>query len=173
MLRNKQTVQTTSTLKRLFIGLICTLLLVLAGCGTPPKRPAYTGADTVGAVSRDAFIGSWQYTVLNPMVEEERNVKAKYQFNADGTFVANSETNAEMKMQMESVGTWAVSDDLFVLSIDDVKETSGNQIAALAVQFTKAMLKKQTGEMNPYTISPDRIVMLSMEHGSAIQLDRL
>lgn len=142
-------------------------------CGTAPKRPAYNGSDTVGALESAPFVGNWKYTILNPSVEQERNFNATYRFNPDGSFTANAEVTSDFPMKMESVGTWKVDGEMFVLSVEDIKETSGNEIAALALSFTKGWMQKQSGAMNPYSISSNQIVMVSPEHGSALQLDRL
>ena len=173
MHRNRQLRLASTTVNKLAASVTCLAMLTLAACGTTPKRPAFTGTDTVTTLTPDPFIGSWRYSVLNPIAEEERNVSAVYRFNPDGSFTANTDTNAEFPMKMESAGTWAIEGESFILSVEDVKETSGNQIAAFALKFTKAMLSNQSGGMNPYTITPYRIVMLSEEHGSAIQLDRM
>ncbi len=140
---------------------------------TAPERPAYSGADTVGALSGDDFVGTWRYSILNPSVEEERNVSATYSFNADGSFTAKTEVTSDLPMRMESIGTWTVDGEMFVISVDDIKETSGNELAALALRFTKGLMAKQSGAMNPYSVSANQIVMVSPEHGSALQLDRL
>lgn len=158
--------------KKLF-SLSCGLILLSSTCGTPPKRPVFNGPDTVAALSTDSFVGSWRYSVLNPMIEEEKTVSATYRFNADGTFTANSETSTVLPMKLESVGTWRVEGELFIIAIDDVRDTSGAEISALALAYSKPTSNKQPGKMNPYTITPNRIIMLSIQNGSAIQLDRL
>jgi len=158
--------------KAAILTLVCTLILAISACGAPPKRPAFTDPDTVGAIPPKAFIGTWTYTVLNPAVPEENDNETIYRFNPDGTFVGNSKSSV-ITMQMESTGTWTIVDDKFVIKMESIEETSGDKLAGLAVALVKGTLKKQTGDMNPYSITPKRIVMYSTEHGTAIQLDRI
>ncbi len=178
MQRNLQQQKNTNSARAPGAGLAWSLLLltviyITTSCGTTPKRPVYSGTDNVGALKSDAFVGNWRYTILNPSVEQEKNFNATYRFKPDGSFTANAEVSSDFPMKMESIGTWKIDGEMFVISVEDIKETSGNEIAALALNFTKGWMQKQAGTMNPYSISSNQIVMVSPEHGSALQLDRL
>lgn len=154
------------------VPLVSGLTLMVSSCGSPPERPAFTQADTVGTLSSQGFVGSWRYTVLNPAVPEENDNQTIYDFNSDGTFVGNS-NNKKMAMQMISTGTWSVDGESFVINVEDVKETSGNALAGLAVSMMKGYAQKQGGNMNPYSMTTDQIVMYSTENKVAVQLDRI
>ena len=148
------------------------LTLVITGCGSSQERPKYNEPDTVGAVSADAFVGTWRYTVLNPAVPEENDIQTVYTFNADGTFVGLSKPK-EITMETKSTGTWKVAGDSLIISVEKIEELSGDPIASLAVAITKGLIRKQTGTMNPYAISQNQIVISSTQNDMAIRLDRI
>ena len=156
--------------------LFAVLFMLVSACGSPPKRPAYTGADSVAAVPANALVGTWRYQVLNPIDENENKTETVYTFKADGTWIANADTtrsSPEFPFVMEATGSWSPSGERYTVKTENVRETSGSQLAGVMVSFMQGLWNKQTGEMNPYSISADQIVMVSEEYDQAIQLTRI
>lgn len=160
------------------IGLVflSAAMLLVTACGSPPKRPTYGGADSVAQVPPQALVGTWRFSVLNPAVKEENDVESVYTFNSDGSWAATSNTqkaSPEFPVFMEATGSWTTSGELFIMKVEEVRETSGSQFGKFMVALMQNSIKKQSGDMNPYSISPDQVVMVSVEEGQAIQLDRI
>jgi len=90
----------------------------LASCASfkPEPRPAYTGADQVGAVDASMLIGTWRIKHLNPRPNEPV-VSAQMTFNSDGTTSGFSKTdsgdtsNPYGRMELEMKGNWSVNGD--------------------------------------------------------------
>lgn len=161
-----------SNTNTLITTIACTLVL-LSACSTPQKRQVYSAPDNVGTINTAIFPGEWQQTMLNPL-EGEETADVKMSFSADGTMkiVSQSKTMPETGV-FEATGVWEVSGDRFRMDMTDMKEVSGNKLAAMALTFVRNMTKKTTGTANPYEISQNRIVWLIEDSGQAVQLDRI
>ncbi|MCB1756373.1 MAG: hypothetical protein KDJ38_12675 [Gammaproteobacteria bacterium] len=153
------------------------VVLLLAACASlsPPKRAAYTGQDQVGAVDANMLIGSWNGEILNP-IEGEQDTVYKIEYRADGTVTSYSRTKDSSgvmgPMEFEITGTWKVDGELVTQTAEEIREVSGNKLAAMVASMMGSMKEKMTGTANIYEASADRIVLVADE-GQAQALTRI
>ncbi len=162
-------------LRHLSLILLAAVFAICASCGSPPKRPAYTGGDNVGAVDASILPGSWRQTVVNP-VEGEPSANVVISFSADGQAKVVSKGQAQDGYQVgtfEGTGTWKVEGDRVILDMQDMKETSGNQIAGLALILVKGMMKKSSGTANPLEMSPNMMIWAYEGEDGVVRFDRI
>lgn len=162
-------------LRHLSIVLLAAIFAICSSCGSPPKRPAYEGADNVGAIDASIFPGTWRQTILNP-VEGEETADVVISFTADGQAKVVSKAVGDDGYQIgnfEGIGTWKVVGDTVVMDMKDMKETSGNQIAGLALIVMKGMMKKTSGSANPMEMNRNMIIWSYENSDQVIRLDRI
>ncbi len=150
------------------------LLLTAAACATKaPVRSTYSGADNVGAVTKDMLLGNWSVRVLNPIEGEDSGV-TNASYNADGTVVMNANPSAQgMDMKLRMTGSWAVNGDVVTQTLESIEETSGSQLGALLKPFLSGMKNNATGSANIYEASADRVVLVSTDDGQALEYTRI
>ena len=157
-------------------SVICaiTLLFAITGCASKaPVRSAYSGADSVGAVSSDMFVGNWSVRVLNPIDGEQPGV-SNVSYSADGTIVMNTNSsNQGFDMALRMTGSWQVEGDLVVQTLESIEETSGSNLGVLIKPLLAGMKDRATGSANVYEASANRIVLVSVEDGQAVEYTRI
>ena len=151
--------------------------LLATGCAalTPPKPPAYTGADTVDAVSPDVFIGDWRMVALNP-IEGEEVPERRISYTADGAFVAEIEPTEEMAQMtgpepIRSRGTWSVTDGRVRHDTTDLEVGGDSALSS----FVSRLMREAPGlaaEAEIYEAGPQRVVVVT-DDGHANALERL
>jgi len=170
-------------------GLISALLLTASGCGTtPPKRNAYPGSDLVTSVNKNALVGTWQATILNPL-EFETDISTVITLNADSTFLSKTDVppkyDGDPGVSMESSGRWQVADGTLMYSDvkiekseikkpDDVGDDPQSQalweqatggLMQFAANATTSYLNNQNAEdnaVNIFELSQQRIVLVGV-----------
>lgn len=155
------------------MSLLMALAISAASCGTmgQPDRPRYTGADMVTAVDRNQLVGTWSIRALNPLQGEQQTAQVTY--NPDGTFVGVAESDSSgMKMKMQTAGKWSVQGDKVTQEVTDMKEISGNKMAAMMMPLMKSMAGKVSGTGNVHELGPTRMVIVSDESGLAQEFTR-
>ncbi len=159
-------------MNRILAGLIVIATVFLAGCGTPPKRPAFTAADNVQGFEAADIVGNWQVTILNAL-EGEQASSVIYTYESSGAWIVEVKQNASgMDMQVDGVGRWTVEGESLVVVVDDVQVNSSNSLVKLMSGMMKGVVEKSSGNINPYEISDNQMIWLT-EHGQALQLDRI
>jgi len=149
------------------------LAILGTGCSTtPPPRPDYTGADSVGGVSEQMLVGQWRGRILNP-IEGEASDGFTVAYNQDGTAIVNSkDKNSGLNLEFKVTGTWAVEGELVAVNMESVEETSGNKLGALAARFASAFKDRASGTFNVYEAAADRLVLVA-EDGQAQEWVRI
>ncbi len=145
----------------------------LTSCSfSPPKRTAYTGADTVDTVDPSMFLGTWDVRILNP-IEGEEDYSMVITYKEDGTMEANSEGGQEgMRMAFRMLGRWTIEGDVINQTMESIEETSGNSMAAFLKPILNSNKKNASGSANVYDSSADRLILVSVEQGQAQELTR-
>ncbi len=159
-------------LRSVFIATIT--LIATVGCASKaPVRPAYNGADGVGALSADMLIGNWNVTVLNPHQGEQGGVTS-VSYSEDGTVVMNADTDGQgIDMQLKMTGSWQIQGELVSQTLESIEETSGSALGVLVKPLLSAMKERSTGTANVYEATADRVVLVSSEDGQALEYTRL
>jgi len=160
-----------STGKLLLSAILATSL---ASCASfkPEPRPAYTGADQVGAVDANMLIGTWQIKNLNPLPSEP-SINAQITFNSDGSTSGYSKMddgdseNPFGRMEMEMQGNWSVNGDSVNQTITSLEEVTGNPAAKFGIAIAQGFSKGKTQAGNVYEASADRLVIVNEEEGLA------
>ncbi|HFD87090.1 MAG TPA: hypothetical protein ENJ35_05395 [Gammaproteobacteria bacterium] len=150
------------------MGFVAITILLMASCASlplsGPKRPAYTGKDTVTAVNPSAFIGTWRVKILNP-TEGEKHPKLTYTYKPGGTVMMISDNrntgNPMSDMVLEMTGSWKIHNGIITQKLVSVRETSGNKFAGIVVGVMNSFKNKLSGDANVYTLEPNRIVLVS------------
>ena len=150
------------------MGVVALSTMLMIGCAslplTGPKRPAYTGKDTVTTVNPSGFIGTWRVKVLNP-IEGEKQQKITYSYKPDGTVLMVSDNrnsgNPMSDMVLEMTGSWKIHNGIIPQKLESVRETSGNKFAGILVGVMSSLKSKLSGDANVYTMQPNRIVLVS------------
>ncbi len=161
----------SSLLTSLTLG--ASLCVLSAGCSmTPPTRTPYAGADSVGQISPEMLVGSWDVRVLNPLEGEEGN-RTDVRYNSDGTVVMNSSSNNEgMPLAMRMTGRWRIEGDMVMLTMESIEETSGSAMASFLMPILNSYKDRANGSANVYESGADRLVMVTTEGGQAQELTR-
>lgn len=150
------------------------LALGLAGCaamGPPPPPPPYTGADNVGAVQKSMIVGNWRGRILNPR-EGTPSTPYDVTYAQDGSTVYKiNDSRSGMNLQMQMLGTWQVEGDLVRVTLESIKETSGNALGGMMATFMSGMKDRMTGTANVYEASANRVVLVGTD-GQAVELTR-
>jgi hypothetical protein len=138
-----------------------------AGGAGPPARPPLGLADQVGPVDRDLVVGAWRCRDLNPYPgQPEQTVTATY--DADGTFVSESETAARPPvgaMQVTARGRWKVRGDHLVTSdvVTEARSADGDAatdtLAGIGARFVNALTADDAGASDVLELSPERLVL--------------
>ena len=155
------------------LSLSVSICLTSTGCSLgPPTRTPYVGVDSVGEISPNMLVGSWDVRVLNPIEGEERN-QTDAHYKQDGTVVINSSSNNEgMSLAMRMTGRWRIEGDMVMLTMESIEETSGNAMAALMMPMLNSMKDRATGSANVFESGDGRLVMVATEGGQAQELTR-
>ncbi len=157
--------------KRLGIIFISSAV-ALTGCMTAPKRPDFSAPDQVQQIDPQAVVGTWNVTVLNAL-EGEQVDSAVYTYEADGSWLSTvSNDAAGFAMEAKGIGRWLVRGEEVVVTMDDIEIISDSPLAKLLGGMMKGIIKKSAGSINPYEITPDRMVWLTDEN-QALQFDRM
>lgn len=156
------------------LALVFILSLSIAGCATKaPPRIAYTGADSVGAITSDMLLGNWSVTVLNPHEGEQSGV-TDVSYDAGGTMVMNASPSAPgMEMKLRMTGTWQIQGDLVSQTLETIEDTSGSTLGSLLKPLMAGIKNRATGTANIFEASADRIVLVSTNDGQALEYTRL
>lgn len=158
--------------------LICVIVSVAmlnSACsttGSRGSRAAWTGPDQVGAVDAGDLHGTWRMRTLNPVAGEADAGEITYR--PDGTFLGLGEADESsgMRLKMQTSGTWASQGDNVAVELTDIKEMSGNPIAAMVMPAMRSIINRRGGVANVYEMSADRIVLV-WKDGMAQELTRL
>lgn len=144
------------------------LLFSLMSCASikPEKRPAYTGADQVGAIDANWLIGTWSVKTINRL-KDEPAVDAQVVFNKDGSMTGLSKLDGEDgsgpygKMAFEMSGNWVIDGDNVNQTVTFLEETTGNPIAKLGATFSLGFAKNKTTAANLYEASADHLIFVN------------
>lgn len=161
--------------KTLKVGAVLLVTIALSACMSmgEPKRDAYTGKDQVGQITKDMIIGDWEITILNPIEGEQREVKAKTHYMADGSLTVDAAFESGMGVvELEVIGNWTIEGDKIKQVATDVREKSESSIGILIKVFKKLMLKNNNTELNLYEASANRLLIVA-DDGQAQEYHRL
>ncbi len=163
--------------KKTKVFVVSIAIILSSGCASmsQPKHTAYTGADSVAAVTPEMLIGNWSVKALNP-AERENTTESKANFKSDGTVtinvIPNASPNPAGTIALEMVGDWSIEGDYVVQQLKSIKETSGNAVASMIVGMMGGMKEKMSGKSNVYEASANRVVLVS-DDGQAQELTRI
>ena len=150
----------------------------VVGCGAlaPSKPPPWTGADVVGDVSADAFVGSWRVVALNPPEGDPPLPERTVEYAADGTYAAEVEPTAEMAAAVgdgpiRSSGSWRVSGGRLVNENGEVELSGDDPVSRLMSRMMKAA-PAVAASAEIYEVGPERIVVVT-DDGHATAFERL
>lgn len=149
---------------------------VVTGCATSgtPKRPDYTGEDSVADVKASMIIGKWRTRILNPVKGEDTASNAIVHYHEDGRVIMDTDvdTGGMGVLQMEVSGTWAVNGEAIEQVATDVREKSGSALGTLVKMFSGRMLKNANTVLDVYEASTNRLVVVS-DNGQAQEMTRI
>jgi len=158
-------------MQKLIAALTVAVVAITAGCGTPPKRPAFEAQDQVQQFDASDIVGEWDVTILNAL-EGEQVSSVVYTYEADGRWLSTVKQNASgLDLLAEGVGRWEAREEELFITMDDVQIISDNPLVKMMSGMMKGFIEKSAGSVNPYEITDNRMVWLT-EHGQALQLDR-
>jgi hypothetical protein len=157
---------------RVMLAVCCTSVLYACAVGAP-KRADYGGADNIAAVQDSMILGTWRTRILNPVKGEETG-SSEFTLNADGTMSGTSQSSADGgQMVFEMAGTWQITGEHITTTIESMKETSGNQVAAFAQSLVASLTKGRTTKLNVFESSADRLVVVAEDTGQAQEWTRI
>lgn len=159
------------------IALIVLLVTSLGGCATTtgPSVPPYTGADSVTEATPNAFIGSWDLTILNPRDGQETHpTVVNYNGNGDfsGTITPTGQSVAILgDADLIMTGTWS-TDNGFLTHHDVQMSSSGdNPLASFMTSLMNGMASNLGGTADIYELSDSHVILVA-EDGVATRYDR-
>lgn len=152
------------------IGLLATAL-TLAGCASlaPPKRPAYTGADSVTSASASQLVGTWRVSDLNPYPDAEpQDTTIEYLSDGSvrGTVIPRGESMAMLgETTFEFTGRYQVNGDTVVHQDVEMSADSDNPMVGMIANMINSR-QGISGQANIYELSSNRIVMVGEDGGA-------
>lgn len=153
--------------------------LLLGACASmaPPERPPYTGADTVSTASSSQLLGTWQVRELNPIADApEQRTEITYQAGGKviGTVIPAKQDGLDAfgDMQFEVTADWTLTGDILTHANVNMRETTGNKLAAMMTALVNQNSQAIAGSANIYELSADRMVLVG-EDGAAMEYLRI
>lgn len=147
--------------------------VALASCAslTPPKRPVYTGADSVSTATSSQLVGAWTVNNLNPYPDAEPQ-RTTIEYKADGSVLGQVIPEGESakalgNMTFEMTGNWRLDGDVIThenMEMNVITEDDNKMMNILGNLFKKK--NGLSGQANIYELSTNRIVMVGSDGGA-------